>query len=212
MQDDYLQIQSRKPIPHVFKVGQKVLSKKHTASKFAQSYFGPFIVTKVISESTLEIEEPDTGERDTVHTQYVKPYYDLSSHEENVARFKEQFLVIDSEDTEKDVIIGPQYHADDPEHEVVLEQEPQVNDPAPIRDNKRNVTRVPQKPDDATSQVPKESKKEPAKESSLGNRLFSAARQIFGRDENKPAAESIKTPAVISAPKPAALTKPATQN
>jgi hypothetical protein len=89
MQHKYLQIQSRKPIPHIFKVGQNVHLKKHTASKFAQLYFGPFILTKVISESTLKIEEPDTGKRDTVHTQYVSmsnTIYDLSSHQEDVAR------------------------------------------------------------------------------------------------------------------------------
>jgi hypothetical protein len=51
--------------------------------------------------------------------------------------------------------------------------------------------------------VPKQSEKD----SSLGNRLFSAAKRLFNRDENK-AAEPSKTPAAISAPKPAASSKP----
>ena len=207
MQNDYLQIQSRRPIPHIFKVGQKVLLKKHTASKFAQSYFGPFIITKVISESAIEIEEPDTGKRDTVHTQYVKPYYDLAENEENVARFKEQFPVIDSEDTEKDVVISPQYHADDPEHEVILEQEPRVNVPAPPPDNEQIVTRQSQQPEEAITRTPKKGD-ESEKQQSLGNKFFSAARRLFGRDE-KQAAEAIKTPAIIPDPKPAVQTTPA---
>ena len=57
----------------------KVLLKRQKSAKTAKwtpSYYGPFIVTKVISESVLEVKDPVSEKRDTIHTQYVKPYHD----------------------------------------------------------------------------------------------------------------------------------------
>ena len=75
-QKDFLEIQSNKKSPYVFKVGMKVLLKKQKSAKTAKwtpSYYGPFIVTKIISESVLEVEDPVSEKRDTIHTQYIKP-------------------------------------------------------------------------------------------------------------------------------------------
>ena len=128
-QADFLEIQSNKRPPHVFKEGQKVLLKKQKASKWTPSYYGPFIVTKIISESIIKVEDPISEKRDTIHSQYVKPYYDLTSFHCDIQKHVKQFPA-DMDDSEKEIVLTPSYHTYDPEKEIILECE-EVYTPKP---------------------------------------------------------------------------------
>jgi hypothetical protein len=65
---------AKKPAPK-FVIGQLVLVKQHRASKWAPRYDGPFIITKIISENTVELKRKDSEQKDTVHIDYIRPYY-----------------------------------------------------------------------------------------------------------------------------------------
>jgi hypothetical protein len=73
-QAGFLRTQESRRKPREFSIGQKVWVKNHTASKWAPKFFGPYLVHKVISESVLWLKDPGTGQLDTVHADYVKPF------------------------------------------------------------------------------------------------------------------------------------------
>jgi hypothetical protein len=95
---------------------------KGSSERWNPSYYGPFLVTKIVNESVLEIEDPASGNRDTIHVQYVKPYYSLDEFDKGVEETQQQFPQ-DSENTEED-IFSPTYYPDDPESQIILKQEP----------------------------------------------------------------------------------------
>jgi hypothetical protein len=133
MQNDFLEIQNKRLRPHVFRVGQQVLIRRHmkgSSEQWNPSYYGPFLVTKIVNESVLEIEDPASGNRDTIHVQYVKPYYSLDEFDKGIEETQQQFPQ-DSENTEED-ILSPTYYPDDPESQIILEQE-QKEIPAPSK-------------------------------------------------------------------------------
>jgi hypothetical protein len=74
-QKNFLKRQESKRRPKIYQVGQQVLIKQHRASKWAPKYDGPFKVTKVISESVLEVQHLESGRQDTIHIDYVRPYF-----------------------------------------------------------------------------------------------------------------------------------------
>jgi transposase InsO family protein len=147
MQQDFINIQSKRLRPHVFKEGQQVLVKRHmqgSTARWTQSYYGPFLVTKVISESVLELEDPVTGKRDTIHVQYVKPYYDLGEFDRGIARTEQQFPR-DLDDSEKEIIQYPSYYPDDPDKQVTIEHEVQKLVPDPVSEPSEKTPEPPAK-------------------------------------------------------------------
>ena len=77
--------------------------------KWTPSYYGPFIVTKVISESVIEFEDPISEKRDTIQLQYVKLYYDLTSFHRDIQKHVQEFPA-DMDDSEKEIVLSPSYH------------------------------------------------------------------------------------------------------
>jgi hypothetical protein len=73
-QAGFLKSQENKRKPRMYEIGQKVWVKNHTASKWAPKFYGPYIVHKIISDSVLWLKDPGTGQLDTVHADYVKPF------------------------------------------------------------------------------------------------------------------------------------------
>jgi hypothetical protein len=74
-QERFLLKQGMKKPAQKFAIGQLVLVKQHRASKWAPRYDGPFIITKVISENTVEVKRSNSEQKDSVHINYIKPYY-----------------------------------------------------------------------------------------------------------------------------------------
>jgi hypothetical protein len=74
-QEKFLLKQGAKKPAQKFAIGQLVLVKQHRASKWAPRYDGPFIITKVISENTVEVKRSNSEQKDSVHIDYIKPYY-----------------------------------------------------------------------------------------------------------------------------------------
>jgi hypothetical protein len=100
-QAGFLKTQEGRRKQRTFSVGQKVWVKNHTASKWAPKYFGPYLVHKVISESVLWLKDPNTGHLDTVHTDYIKPYF---SAPETESTGQARPFPADPADTEKEVL------------------------------------------------------------------------------------------------------------
>ena len=80
--------------------------------------------------------------RDTIPTQYVKLYHDLTEFYENIEKFKQNFPV-DELDTEKEIVLPSSYFTEDPSKEVVIEREPRVppvTPPTPVKAPKQKST------------------------------------------------------------------------
>jgi len=108
----------KRRVPNPFKVGQRVLLKDQTASKWSPSYYGPFEVNRVLSASVIEIKDIASGKLDTVHTDHCKLF---RSHEVDLEPVELEFPN-PPDDTEKDIVVAPEYYPpEEPEKEITVE-------------------------------------------------------------------------------------------
>jgi hypothetical protein len=77
-QENFLMRQNNKRPALKYLQGQLVLVKQHRASKWAPKWDGPFEIKTVISENTFKIRRLHTNQEDTVHVDYIRPYYSRS--------------------------------------------------------------------------------------------------------------------------------------
>jgi hypothetical protein len=103
-QAGFLARQKKRP-GHIYKIGDKVWIKHHTASKWQPKYHGPYIIESLVSDVIIKIKDTQTGKEDCVHTDYAKPFISrdgspfvpaLEKRDENKER-----LHITSQDEEK---------------------------------------------------------------------------------------------------------------
>jgi hypothetical protein len=105
--------------------GQLVLLKQHRASKWAPKWDGPFEIKTVISENTFRIRRPHTNQEDTVHIDYIRPYYsrDGSPAVGNDASFPEE------NDERSDNINYETEYLYEPNEDLVIEVETKAFSP-----------------------------------------------------------------------------------
>jgi hypothetical protein len=142
-QKSFLAVQAKKNPPRTFKVGQKVLIRKHKSGRFEPKFYGPFIVTKVISESALQVQDPVSEKTDSVHTNYVKPFY---SRDRSPATVPLDFQTEDDELRDVEIIPSVEYFPPDGSetHEVVLEVDDYGTDENEVAESQDSDKRHPQ--------------------------------------------------------------------
>ena len=66
--------ENKKRIAHTYHVNDKVLLKNHRASKYESSYLGPYAITKVNDNGTVQLQMEHV--LDTVNIRRLKPYFE----------------------------------------------------------------------------------------------------------------------------------------
>ena len=143
-QQNFLIRQSKKQTPREYFERQLVLVKQHRASKWAPKWDGPFEVKRVISESVLLVKHLGDEREDTVHVDYVRPYY---SRDGSPAVGSNAEFPAENDDRGKDIIYDTGILYDKPEADNTVEVETRVvpdqtrankvADPSNFNDNRR---------------------------------------------------------------------------
>jgi hypothetical protein len=117
-QDNFLMRQNRRRPAQKYSEGQLILVKQHRASKWAPKWEGPFKIKSVISENTFRIQKLDSNQEDTVHIDYIRPFYsrDGSPAIGNDASFPEEL-----DERSDNINYETQYLFDKPSEDMIIE-------------------------------------------------------------------------------------------
>jgi hypothetical protein len=203
-QDDFLELQGKKRIPHNFKVGQQVLIRDQQAKRWTPSYYGPFEVIKVM-DSTLQLRDPGSGKLDTVHADHCKPYFDKEGLNRAIQPL--DFPGV-TEDSEHEIVLDPEYYPpEDPETDITLEFSREGSPDPPTRE-------PPPTPKDPLLITPKPDESLLNRARNLASSSGKAIRRLF-RTPEEPSEEVeeavVSTPASRPPRIPTAPSKQATQ-
>jgi hypothetical protein len=122
-QQNFLIRQNKKRPSREYFERQLVLVKQHHASKWAPKRDGPFEVKKVISENVLLVKHLADKREDTVHIDYVRPYY---SRDGSPATGQDASFPEEEDDRSKDIVYDTRILYDEPDNDNVFEVETRV--------------------------------------------------------------------------------------
>jgi hypothetical protein len=103
--------------------GQLILVKQYRASKWAPKWEGPFDIKSIISENTFRIKKLHSNQEDTVHIDYIRPYY---SHNGSPAIGNEASFPEEVEERSDNINYETQYLYDEPSEDVIIEVDTQA--------------------------------------------------------------------------------------
>jgi hypothetical protein len=117
-QENFLMRQNKRRPATKYTLGQLVLVKQHRASKWAPKWDGPFEIISIISVNTFRIKKCDSNQEDTVHIDYIRPYYsrDGSPAVGNNASFPEE-----KDERSDDINYETRLLFDEPDDDLVVE-------------------------------------------------------------------------------------------
>jgi hypothetical protein len=126
----FLMRQQKKRRAPIFSKGQLVLVKQHRASRWAQKWDGPFEITEVVSENILKIKKTDSRNEDTVHIDYVRPYFcrDGSPATRQSAYFPEE-----DDERSRNINYEQRLFSDEPTDDILFEVETRASTKVPTQ-------------------------------------------------------------------------------